>query len=383
MKKEDLAAKSMAELRTLAKKAGIAPKSSWKKADFIKALSAKKGLQKKTAKAAKAAKKPAAKKTGTKRATTKRTKAAPKATPKAKAPKKAAKKILATPSPKAARTPLEALTVAELKGLAKELGIALGSGLKKADIIKALGKATTGKKKAAPKRAKKATAKPAPETPERAIKPAERAAPVKKRTPKAAGITEQPAALPEEYGVDKVVTMPVTPRRLYIYWEITAGTLGRYRGNLNLKVIDAETGEAFYLPISERVDEYFITVRPGKEYMAEVGVIDAKGDFITLSSSHPKPAYAPRTAVPETELFSAAAGEAVEPPSSRRVRAGETVRGIVAPEEVAEAAELPEEFFGVPAFISSAESGGHHRKIHEAGVLPEEYFEMPEFISSY
>ncbi|MFZ5996119.1 MAG: DUF4912 domain-containing protein [Nitrospirota bacterium] len=383
MKKEDLAAKSMAELRTLAKKAGIAPKSSWKKADFIKALSAKKGLQKKTAKAAKAAKKPAAKKTGTKRATTKRTKAAPKATPKAKAPKKAAKKILATRSPKAARTPLEALTVAELKGLAKELGIALGSGLKKADIIKALGKATTGKKKAAPKRAKKATAKPVPETPERAIKSAERAAPVKKRTPKAAGIPEQPAALPEEYGVDKVVTMPVTPRRLYIYWEITAGTLGRYRGNLNLKVIDAETGEAFYLPISERVDEYFITVRPGKEYMAEVGVIDTKGDFITLSSSHPKPAYVPKTAVPETELFPAAAGEAVEPPSSRWVRASETVRRIAALEEVAEAPELSEEFFEVPAFISSAESGRHHRKMHEAGGLPEEYFEMPEFISSY
>jgi len=340
MKKQELMAIGVSGLRALAKKAGIKTEKGWKKEDFVKALSAPKAQktpQKKSAKVQKKAKTEKARakkvtpKKSEKKAKTKKAKPATKVTAKAKTPKKAAtkttpkkavkkvvakkapaKKAVKKPLPKKAekpakkeiKKPLEELTIAELKTLAKELNIALKSGLKKADIIKAIGKAKTEKKPKPEKPKKVAAKKPAPKKEEKKV-------------------AELPP-LPVGYGENRLASMPVTPRQAYVYWEIAEDTISRYQGSLNLKVINTKTNAFFYTPLSERIGEQFISVSPAAEYTVEIGVINYKGEFVRILKSLPV----------ETHVSGMATKEAKE-------------------EKEAEEIELPEEFFETPESISS------------------------------
>jgi hypothetical protein len=199
------------------------------------------------------------------------------------------------------------------------------SRLEKKELIRALsGKPSKQKKKTPAKKttAKKTVAKAAPKKPikKAAVKEAPKKVVAKKPTPEK--VVSPP--LPVGYGENKLASMPVTPRQVYAYWEITEDTISRYPGSLNLKVINAKTNAFFYTPISEQIGEQFISVSPAAEYTVEIGVINYKGEFVRILKSLP-----------------------VEAP----------VVGI-APAEVKE--EAP-----------------------QAGVLPEEFFEVPESISSY
>ncbi|MDA8339386.1 MAG: DUF4912 domain-containing protein [Nitrospiraceae bacterium] len=292
MKKQELMAIGVSGLRALAKKAGIKTEKGWKKEDFVKALSAPKAQktpQKKSAKVQKKAKTEKAR--------------AKKVTPK-KSEKKAKTKKAEKPAKKEIKKPLEALTISELKTLAKELGIALKSGLKKADIIKAIGKAKAEKKPKPEKPKKVAAKKPAPKKEEKKV-------------------AELPP-LPVGYGENRLASMPVTPRQVYVYWEIAEDTISRYQGSLNLKVINTKTNAFFYTPISERIGEQFISVSPATEYTVELGVINYRGEFVRILKSLPV----------ETPVSGIATKEAKK-------------------EKEAEEIELPEEFFETPESISS------------------------------
>ena len=384
MGNRDLKAKSISELRAMAKKAGIAAKREWGKEDFIKALS-KKDLKSKPGKPA--PKKPKAKKTAPKKPPVKKAaKPAPKAAkpePKAKTtakPKtvaKPAKPSTRKPLSKAAQKPaskpkpLDQLTVAELRSLAGELRIPLAGISRKADIMKAIGAPAARKeiklipkekperaiRKSSPKpkaaSAEKTAARPASipaPAEEKKVEPARPVPPLKERPAakgmpkaaeeKAASVAPAPPAqrekipivvepFPEpkshhvEYDGDKVVSMPVTPRRLYVYWEISEETMAGKKGSFNIKITDIRVNSFFYMPISERIGEYFINVSPEGEYSIEVGLINHKGEFVNLAQ--------------------------LQQPEQPAVPAGET------PGEPKKAEEsgLPEEFFETPESIAS------------------------------
>lgn len=381
MGKQDLRAKSIAELRSLAKKAGIAAKRGWGKEDFIKALSkvraktkaprkpaGKKAALKKTAgKPPKKAQKKAASKVQQKgrkasRATVgagKRSakKVTPKAarvkTPKPAKPAKAVKVTAVKTGVKPVSNPLEQLTLVELRALAKKEGIILTGLRKKADIVAAVDRARAAKEKVKPhpRKAKKIAAPKAVRKGGKAVseevraeprKTAERVAgpmPLRKgavekivEAARTAGTAPEPVqteaqAAEEpprrttliEFDSDRVMSMSVTPRRLYVYWELSEDTLARHRGSLNVKIMDMKTGAFFYTPISERIGEQFFTVNPDMDYAVEIGVINYNGDFINLAQAMP---------AEESEVPSA------EPEPSEE-------RG------------LPEEFFGTPDTVSS------------------------------
>ncbi|HEX8949367.1 MAG TPA: DUF4912 domain-containing protein [Dissulfurispiraceae bacterium] len=135
----------------------------------------------------------------------------------------------------------------------------------------------------------------------------------------------EPRTYQIEYEGDKVVSMPVTPRRLYVYWEISEETMAGRKGSFNIKITDIRANSFFYMPISERIGEYFITVSPEGEYAIEVGLISRKGEFVNL-------------------------------------------------------AQLQQP--GQPA-VPVGEAAGNSEKTEEGGRLPEEFFEPPESITSY
>lgn len=330
MKKPGFAAKAISELRTIAKKAGIVAKKTWKKEDFVKALSDKTSREKapKTQPAKAAKPKPAVKKPAT--------------------PKQVKKKISEKKSVPAKKNPLKTKTTAKSakKTVAKKVKIKSEKQPLKKSAVKQKGKAVV-------KAAKTTAAKPVPQrTAKKPIKKASAAAvittakkPVKKLAaiagkPVKALIKAQKKPLRGEYSPtpagqpkDKIVSMPVTPKRIYVYWEVSEPAISRHKGSLNLKVVASPQNVSFYLPVSERIGEHFINVSPGKGYTIEIGVINLKGRFEKISQSQP-------VATPVAT---------VQP---REIPCISGHSGSDKPSDFGEADRLPDEFFEIPESVS-------------------------------
>lgn len=317
MKKQELLGKGIADLRTLAKQAGITAKRDWKKDDFIEALSGKKAPRIKQAKTITKAPAPA-KKTAPKKVTTK--KPAAKKTEQVKEKKTAPEKAITIKKPAPGKAASKKAETKKTAKVAKKTAVA----------------------KAAPKKEAKKAVKKAPVTTKK------RAATVKK-TPKTVKAVKKQLALPSEYKEDKIVSMPVSPGKIYTYWEITEDVMSQYRGSLNLKISNLATKAFFYLPISERIGEQFITVNADSEHIVEAGVINYKGEFVRIvqprSVKIPEPpplSLMGISGAPEAlELIILAEG--IMLPKIRREEAQGAFESVI----------LPEEFFLVPTTVSS------------------------------
>src|SRR5208282_2840085 len=199
MAKQDLEEKTVRELRTMAKRAGIAIKGDWKKADMVKVLSLKK--------------KPAVK------------------------PAKPAKKTKPVKPPKVAKSSKKPLSrkTEDKKSIAHK---AAGNQIIKKPVKRTqTAEAKSVSLKALPKKAS------LPDLASVAVKPP----PELVLTP-----------LPAEYCRDKIVSMQVDPGRIYVYWEVAEDRLVKYKGSLNLKVVNTKDNYFFYTPVSGRIGESFI-----------------------------------------------------------------------------------------------------------------------------
>ncbi|HBR17563.1 MAG TPA: hypothetical protein DD725_08165 [Deltaproteobacteria bacterium] len=321
MKKPGFDAKDISELRTMAKKAGIIAKRTWEKEDFVKAISDKTSPKTQTLKAAKP--KTPAKKSTTSKQVKKKT-ATIKSAPVEKAP---AKSKIASKLPKKP-------VVKKIKTKAKK------QPLKRS--------AVKPKRKAAVKAAKTTTARQVPQR--AAARPPKKSAAVittaKKPVKKIATIARKPVkalkkasgkslrteynSVPAGQSRNKIVSMSVTPKRIYVYWEITEPAISSHKGSLNLKVVAAPLNVSFYLPVSERIGEHFINVSPGKGYTIEIGVINLKGKFVKISQS-----------------------QAVTTPIATVQASGSSrISGLSEPTRPGEADRLPDEFFEIPESVS-------------------------------
>ena len=208
-------------------------------------------------------------------------------------------------------------TVRELRTMAKRAGIAVKREWKKKDLVKVL----SSKKKSA-------------------SKPAKPAKPVKKRNKALSRAVKPPpelvlTPLPAEYFGDKIVSMQVTPSRIYVYWEVTEDRLVKYEGSLNLKVLDTKENSFFYEPVLRRIGESFINVNPDSNCAVEIGIIDSRGEFVNIIQPD-------STAV--AKVHSRIIAEGSCGCISGCERPVTTEKGEVA---------LPEEFFELPESVSS------------------------------
>src|SRR5208337_3349381 len=135
--------------------------------------------------------------------------------------------------------------------------------------------------------------------------------------------------LPAEYGRDKIVSMQVTPGRIYVYWEVAEERLVKYKGGLNLKLLDMKENCFFYAPVSGRIGESFININPDSDYAVEIGIIDSKGEFVNIIQ-------------PESTAFAEVRSEI--PACEQPEMTGPGQKGGVA---------LPEELFEIPGTVSS------------------------------
>lgn len=204
-----------------------------------------------------------------------------------------------------AKQDLKGKTVAELREMASGRGIVAGKGWRKKDFLKALS------------RRKKAPVHGAQAAPLPALPP-----------------------LSPGYGEDKVVSMTVSPRRIYVYWEVPEDRLEKFKGSLNLKVSDVKTDSFFYTPVSGRLGESFININPESDCTVELGVIDLRGQFVNVVQ---RPEALGMKA-PASESSPWAALSTKEPPACEHQSGNDGPGGETA---------LPDEFFEMPEPVSS------------------------------
>lgn len=255
------------------------------------------------------------------------------------------------------KSELTAMTVAELKALAKKKKIALSAAAKKAEIVETLAQAIgVSARTATPaKSAKSAKAPVSPTTVKAGAKATKKTARVKpaapkvaKRTP-AARIPEQketktaPArtpqrewkmppgaeepimaqtrvseakyytgagrpqsssyeSLPSEYGEDRIVLIARDPFTVYSYWEATPARLERERAwfgldsKLTIRIYDVTGVGAFnganatsYLDqeVFDRIGSWYVDLgRPAHAFYADLGLLAPNGRFLTLARSN-------------------------------------------------------------------------------------------------
>jgi hypothetical protein len=237
---------------------------------------------------------------------------------------------------------LKRMTKAELLKMARAMKLDVKGGMLKAEIITAIRKGPTGKKKAAaktkPKSRKTGAAKGAEKRKSKLKAKARKPAAPKARAKKAAapksrlpgqgkpaarerrleaetirqkaeagkyylGAEEaamppvESLAIPAGYGIDRIVAMVRDPHWLFSYWEVTIDRLGRLekrfgdgwqRCRMILRVFDLtdDPAEHFDIPIAPDSRNWYINTSPSRRYQIAVGVITPDGDFIEIARSN-------------------------------------------------------------------------------------------------
>ena len=234
------------------------------------------------------------------------------------------------------KSELTALTVAELKSLARKKKITLPSNAKKDELIAALSASaapakartkrpikTAGRKTVAEKSAagagarKRPVKKPAPaqtiaRPPERWELPSgveepllaqERVEVAKFYTGPVPPASSQEAyrELPAGYGDDQITIMSRDPQVAYAYWEVTPARIEREKqwfgwdSTLCVRVYDitgvqfnGSNAQGYYdQEISDRIGSWYFGVnRPGHSLAADVGLRTSNGRFLTLARSN-------------------------------------------------------------------------------------------------
>jgi hypothetical protein len=156
------------------------------------------------------------------------------------------------------RRGLEARRVAELRSLAKGLGISLAAR-RKADIIGEILRKQKAGRRARP-----------PAAHRRAVPWSERPVPI--------AFKGGPGP-PER---NRLTALAVEPTRIFAHWEITRKTAGRGRPSLRVRDVTGgkAQGEVFEIGLTGRAGAVYLRVLPGRLYEVGAGVVTPGGRFI-------------------------------------------------------------------------------------------------------
>jgi hypothetical protein len=105
--------------------------------------------------------------------------------------------------------------------------------------------------------------------------------------------------VPDHYGDDKVVLMVRDPWTVFSYWEIRGGTENRIREEISRKgltparkvlraydITDDLKNMAYEYELKDWSESWYIHGDPGREWMAEVGILCTNGEFFCIARSN-------------------------------------------------------------------------------------------------
>jgi len=100
-------------------------------------------------------------------------------------------------------------------------------------------------------------------------------------------------SLPSEYGENGITLMVVNPSKLFAFWEVREDTLQIFQGDLKIRLyditgIDFDSKDAINcidIAVNDRIGDGYISVSPGKDYIADIGIVYSEGIFISVARS--------------------------------------------------------------------------------------------------
>ncbi len=99
--------------------------------------------------------------------------------------------------------------------------------------------------------------------------------------------------LPSEYGENGITLMVVNPSKLFAFWEVREDTLQIFQGDLKIRLYDItgidfdsmDVNNCIDIAVNDRIGDGYISVSPGKDYFADIGIVYSEGIFITVARS--------------------------------------------------------------------------------------------------
>jgi hypothetical protein len=99
--------------------------------------------------------------------------------------------------------------------------------------------------------------------------------------------------LPSEYGENGITLMVVNPSKLFAFWEVREDTLQIFQGDLTIRIYDItgvdfesmDANSCIDMAVNYRIGDVYISVSPGKDYIADIGIVYSEGIFITVARS--------------------------------------------------------------------------------------------------
>ena len=100
-------------------------------------------------------------------------------------------------------------------------------------------------------------------------------------------------SLPSEYGENGITLMVVNPSKLFAFWEVGEDTLRIFQGDLKIRIYDItgidfdsmDANNCIDMAVNDRIGDGYISVSPGKDYIADIGIVYSEGIFITVARS--------------------------------------------------------------------------------------------------
>jgi len=121
--------------------------------------------------------------------------------------------------------------------------------------------------------------------------------------------------LPSEYGENGITLMVVNPSKLFAFWEVGEDTLQIFHGELKIRLYDItgidldsmDANSCIDISVNDRIGDGYINVSPGKDYIADIGIVYSKGIFITVARS--LKVSTPHELIAEEKVFSEQPGD--------------------------------------------------------------------------
>ena len=100
-------------------------------------------------------------------------------------------------------------------------------------------------------------------------------------------------SLPSEYGENGITLMVVNPSKLFAFWEVREDTLQIFHGDLKIRLYDitgidfdsVDANNCIDIAVNDRIGDGYISVSPGKDYIADIGIVYSEGIFISVARS--------------------------------------------------------------------------------------------------
>ena len=107
--------------------------------------------------------------------------------------------------------------------------------------------------------------------------------------PKPAGPSSlETGELPESYGVDKVVVLPVNPYLVHVYWDLSPHHQSQPSTSGCLRFSETGGPDSFDVNVDLAAKSWYVPLwSPDKRYSVELGLNGPAGEFVSLARSNP------------------------------------------------------------------------------------------------